>query len=358
MATQDAGARLHEIMRERSASGGLPAAECCGASEEPRPHDSLAVPEGGGTAAVCPEDREPCPAPLTASEVVTRMRADAPLWTLEHGGRTILGRTFGVGPPLYLLNGLTGTLDLYALLAWVLREHVRCVMFDWPVERSGTRRRREPLDAFAGDLIAVADLHGDERFAVYGPSFGGLVALAAMLDRPERIERAVLHGAFASRRLSVFERLLAVLGRTLPGTLARVPLCEAILRQNRRPWFPPFDAARFQFLLDDTGRTAIRTLARRAGLMRRTDLRPRLREITRPVLLVHTEGEGAVSARAQNELTAAIPDVRTEWLHTCGQLPHLTHPHRLAKLLRSFLEDASGPSVLGRPKRPSAAATG
>jgi pimeloyl-ACP methyl ester carboxylesterase len=338
MVIQDAAERLHEIVRERNAALGAAADACCGGSAETREAATLA--SDGGPAAVCPDDREPCPTPLTASEVLARLRQEAPLWSIDRAGRAIHGRTFGNGPPLYLLNGLLGTHELYVLLAWVLREHVRCVLFDWPANGPRAPRGREPIAAFVEDLFGVADFHGDDRFTVFGTSLGGLVALAAMLDQPPRIERAILHGSAGARRLSILERLLVRAGRLLPGTLAGVPFHAAILRQNHRPWFPPFDAARFQFLLDDAGSTRTRTLAGRANVLQRTDLRPRLRAIHQPVLLVRTEGEGEVSARAQEELAAALPDARSEWLHTCGQLPHLTHPHRLAKVLRPFLNAA------------------
>lgn len=337
MAIQDAAARLHDIVRERSVEGGVAPVGCCGGTGEPMADDEGAAP---ADSVVCPETREPCPTPLTAAEVLATFRAEAEPWSLDHNGDTIRGRTFGEGPPLYLLNGVLGTHELHVLLAWVLREHFRCVLFDWPPGRT-VRRGAEPAIApFVEDLISVADFHGDQQFPVFGASFGGQVALAAMQSHAGRIERAVLHGAFASRSLSWFERLLAWSGRRLPGRARRLPLFESILRQNHLPWFPPFDAARFRFLVDNAGETSIRTAARRVDALRRTDLRPRLGEIRRPVLLVRTEGEGAVSSAAQDSLAAGLPNATSEWLHTCGQLPHLTHPHRLAKVLRSFLLEA------------------
>ena len=338
MAIQDTATRLHDIVRERTAESGVAQAGCCGGTGE---HPAVDPPAGAPDSAVCPDTREPCPTPLTAAEVLATFRAEAETWSLDHNGDTIHGRTFGEGPPLYLLNGVLGTHELHVLLAWVLREHFRCILFDWPPERIARRGAGPAIAPFVEDLMRVADFHGDEQFPVFGTSFGGQIALAAMQSRPERIARAVLHGAFASRRLSVFERLLVRSGRWSPGTVRRLPLFEAILRQNHRPWFPPFDAARFRFLVDETGQTSIRTAARRVDALRRTDLRPGLGEIRQPVLLVRTEGEGAVSSAAHDLLTASLPNATSEWLHTCGQLPHLTHPHRMAKLLRSFLLEAA-----------------
>jgi len=71
----------------------------------------------------------------------------------------------------------------------------------------------------------------------------------------------------------------------------------------------------------------------------RSDLRPRLNEVTTPVLLIRSEGEGMVSAACQRDLEAGLPHARVERLTSCGHLPYLSHPHRLAKIVKSFLLD-------------------
>ncbi|MGH7200709.1 MAG: alpha/beta fold hydrolase, partial [Planctomycetaceae bacterium] len=131
------------------------------------------------------------------------------------------------------------------------------------------------------------------------------------------------------------------LGRHLPGRCERLPGLRAIQARNHRPWFPPFDRGRWQFFLDDTGCVPIRALAARAAIIRDADLRPRLADIAAPVLLVRCEGDGRVLSRCEDELEAALPDARSETLTGCGQLPFLTHPHRLAKSIREFLQPAA-----------------
>lgn len=48
------------------------------------------------------------------------------------------------------------------------------------------------LDAFAADVVALADVMGWDRFDLLGHSMGGMVAQVLVLDRPERVERLVL----------------------------------------------------------------------------------------------------------------------------------------------------------------------
>lgn len=277
---------------------------------------------------------EGCPTPLTASEVLQEFRDASHGWSIEHNGATISGRTIGEGTPLVLLNGIGGTHELYALFAWLLRDEFRCIMFDY-----ADAPHRSTIGDYASDVLAVATAQAGDRFAMYATSFGSLVALQAMLQAAQRIPRAILQGAFAHRGLSLAERALVQVARHLRGNVDRLPLRAAVQANNHRPWFPPFDTTRWNFFLEDTGSVSIRSIARRAAVLRDTDLRDVLPRISQPVLLIRSEGEGLVSKRSIDELAAGLPNECTQWMHSSGHLPYLTHPHRLAKLVRDFLQD-------------------
>ena len=288
---------------------------------------------------------EPCPSPLGWSEVLARFRAESTPFELRRTGSLLRGHIWGEGPALYILPGLTESAELYALLLYVLRDQFRCVVFDRIEDRRHSRIR---LDDLAADLPAVANELGDDRLFLAATGAGSLTALATMLADAGRIERAALLGGFARKRFSAFERAVLCLGRLLPGRLKHVPLRQIAALQNHRPWFPPFDGSRFEFFLNSTGENLLATVAARADVVRRTDLRPQLANIEAPVLLLRTEGEGTVAARDSDELAAGLRHARTVFLANCGQLPHLTHPHRTAKAIAAFLtltEDSTHPSA-------------
>jgi pimeloyl-ACP methyl ester carboxylesterase len=230
-----------------------------------------------------------------------------------------------------------GTCELFAFVVWLLRDEFRCVVFDYPSRASRRGRSRVSTRDLRDALFTAADLHGDGRISLFGASFGSLVALEALLAAPERIESAVLQGGFARRRLSSLERLLIRLFAAAPGRMSRLPLARVVQRQNHRPWFPPFDPSRWDFLLENTGSVPIADVAERAAMIRDTDLRGRLAEITRPVLLIHSEGDGIVAEECHRELECGLPHARSERLVQCGHIPMVTHPHRLAKLVREFV---------------------
>ena len=148
-------------------------------------------------------------------------RAESAAWSVDVEGGLLRGRTLGRGRPLYFLNGISGNCELFCLLAWLLRDDFRCVLFDY---RNGDSKRLTS-GQLVDDLLAVADAQRDHTFSIFAAPFGSLVALSALAKQPDRIERAILLGGFAHRHLSLFERLLCGFGylsirRLVPGPAA------------------------------------------------------------------------------------------------------------------------------------------
>ncbi len=278
---------------------------------------------------------DPCPTPLAWSEVLAAYHSQSTAWELTNGTRRMSGRTWGEGPPLYLLNGFVATAEMSSLILWLLREQFRCVVFD-SCDDGSARKTKPAMSHFAADLLAVADHHGDNAIRVFGASFGAAVALQTALEAPARIAGLVLQHGFAQRSLSISERLLAAWCRRSRRPLSALPGRRRIQESNHRRWFPPFDGTRFEFLVESTGAIPQVELANKALASASFNVTNRLSEITCPVMLVRTEGEGQIEACCHAVLEHGLQDARTEWMHSSGMHPSLTHPHRLVKLLKTF----------------------
>lgn len=282
---------------------------------------------------------EPCPTPLSTVEVLESFDREGDAWVIEGAFGPIQGHTLGEGLPLYFLNGLEATSELFRLVVWLLKDEFRCVLYDAPaVTDSG----RKPVDAAihlpdVRQLWAVADSQKDETFQIYGSGFGGWLGLAAMLSRPERISGAILQAAYANRRFRLIEKLLLFAAKRSARTFTDIPGWQAVFEQNHRRWFPPFDAARFEIFQQIAGKTPVRKLSQRIRQLKQFSLESRLEEISQPVLLLNAEGEGRLLRRQREVLERKLPDARSEWLQNSGLVPHWTHPHRVAKLVRQFL---------------------
>ena len=162
-------------------------------------------------------EREPCPTPLEWQEVLRAFLTDADHWYLGSGKDRITGRTWGAGPPLYFLNGVGGTHELFSLTAWLLRDNYRCVLFDYP------SRRRIRVEELSDLLRQVAEHHGDRAIHLFATGFGTLPAWDAAQRDPELIQSVIAQGGLTGLSLSLLERLLARTARVLPIRFGRVP---------------------------------------------------------------------------------------------------------------------------------------
>ncbi len=308
----------------------------CGSSCDAAPSPALSSSTESPSPA--PTVGEPCPTPLVWSEVLAAYHSESTPWELANGSRRLVGRTWGEGPPLYLLNGFAATAEMSSLLLWLLRGQFRCVVFD-SFDDGPARTSRPTMNHFAADLLAVADHHGDNAIRVFGASFGAAVALQTALEAPARISGLVLQHGFAARPLSLSERVLAAWCRRTRRSLSAFPGRRRVQELNHRRWFPPFDGTRFEFLVESTGSIPQAELANKALATARFNITSRLGEIACPVMLVRTEGEGPIEARCHSVLEQGLKNARTEWMHSSGMHPSLTHPHRLVKLLKTFLTE-------------------
>ncbi|HLQ43152.1 MAG TPA: alpha/beta fold hydrolase, partial [Planctomycetaceae bacterium] len=303
-----------------------PEALCCGGDS----HCASESARSDVEAAASP--REACPPPLQWQQVVAAFREQSEQWHAKTSAGLITGRVWGEGPTLVFFNGLGGSCELFALCVYLLKAQCRCVLFDYPDGWTVSWRR---LCDSVADVIE--EFAGSGGCHLFGTSFGSALVLETAARLGPRIHSVTLHAAFAHLHLTVFERFASSLLRWMPGRIRSVPLWRSLQERSHRLWFPPIDPTRWRFYLDNAGATSIATLARRFGMLSQCDLRSRLSQLQTPVLSLQVEGEGAMQSRCRDELTAALPNVRSEFLHTTGMLAFLTHPHRLAKLIRELV---------------------
>lgn len=284
---------------------------------------------------------EGCPTPLAWQEVLAAVRAGGRRHQAESRHVTVKATSFGTGAPLYLLPGFFGDHELYVLTSWLLREECCCVMVDPPTIRSRISMSSSTrLKESSAAIFALADELGHGCVRLHGPNFGGMMALQAMIDQPQRVAVASLQCAFPRLRSTFAERMIASVGSRSRRVLGDVRSAMRIQESNHRRWFPPFDHTRWDFYANNIGATVVADVAMRARVAAAVDLSDELKRTHTPVLIIESEGDGPIARSAQQQLSAGLENARVEAIDNCGRLPHVTHPHRLVKLLRSFWEEA------------------
>lgn len=285
--------------------------------------------------------REPCPTPLNWVDVVTSVVAESQPISVQLVDGEMLAEVYGSGPPLYFLGGATGNAKLFALTAYLLKDEYTCVMIDAPV---WTKAPASLLEQTAEALCRLADSLGHSRFDLYAAGYGCHVALTLLKRAPDRISHLMLQGPVLREPILKRERLMYKIGRLLTRPMSSLPGWPKVQQQNHQGYFPPFDPTRYHFLLDSLGATPVRQVAWRLLAAAECDWCDLIPEIHQPVMVIRTEGEGETLAKLSEEFAADLPGGRTEWMPLAGHYPYLTHPNRLAKVIKQYLNPEATPS--------------
>jgi pimeloyl-ACP methyl ester carboxylesterase len=237
----------------------------------------------------------------------------------------------GIGSSALLWRGwFPALIDRYRVAAFDMRGCGRSVRpgpgFAWS------------LDRMIADLIAVADAAGFDRFHLVGESFGGTVALAATIARPDRIATlTVSNGAHLGSSIQHVEVWRGQLdnGGEKGWSKAFMPdrFHPGALEPEKAIWF---EAQQAEWPRD--------SILKSLGVLVGTDLTPRLKEIRCPTLLLHPDGSPFIPVPVMAELHRLLPDAR---LNVIGPARHglpFSHAAQCAGLLRSFLDESGAPA--------------
>jgi len=142
--------------------------------------------------------------------------------------------SWGSGPPIVFIHGLSDRAASFLVPASLLTQQFRCIAYELP--EGGADKAKLRLYSHAdlvADTGALLDHLQIERAYLYGSSFGSTIALEALRQQPRRYPRAILQGGFARRPLHLLERLLASSLRFWPGRMRHLPLRRQLLCAHR-----------------------------------------------------------------------------------------------------------------------------
>jgi pimeloyl-ACP methyl ester carboxylesterase len=176
------------------------------------------------------------------------------------------------------------------------------------------------LETWVGDLEAVADAVGLERFALLGISQGAAVAVAYAVRHPDRVSDLVLYGGYARGRRfrgedAEEDALLAVIraGWTAPN-----PAFRRVFSMLFVPHGTPEQMDWYEDLLrDTTSPEAATRLFRARGGLNVSELAPQIRVRT---LVMHARDDRVVPVEEGRLLAALIPDAHFVLLESANHI--------------------------------------
>jgi RNA polymerase sigma factor (sigma-70 family) len=208
------------------------------------------------------------------------------------------------------------------------------------------------LDTYVGDLAAVVDAAGLERFALLGLSGGGPTAIEYAGRNPERVSHLVLYGTYARGRYRRGEgeaeqsRLMNDLIRVGWGGAA--PAFRQVFSsifipsagEDQRRWYDDMQQA------SSSGETAARLWRSRTQI----EVGSAARRITQPALVAHARHDRAVPYEEGRRLASLLPDARFVTLESDNHILQEGEPAWEAFLseVRAFLgDDERAPTLAG-----------
>ncbi len=233
----------------------------------------------------------------------------------------------GEGPPLVMLHGWGMQSGVWGSFADRLACHCRLHLVDLPGHgRSGRVEAVWSLAALAAAVLAVAPAHA----AWLGWSLGGMVALQAALDAPERVDRLALIATtpcFAARdgwphgvAPELIEKLAHSLANDYHATLRHFISLQLRGGEGER--------AAIRLLresLSSRGEPDPAALEGGLGLLQRSDLRQRLSSIRQPTVVVSGGRDRLTSPAAAAELASLLPQAEHVGIEQAAHAPFLSH---------------------------------
>jgi 3-oxoadipate enol-lactonase len=236
-------------------------------------------------------------------------------------------RKEGSGPAFVYVCGIEGTGRLfYKQAADLARDHT---VISFPLRGEG----RYALSRLVEDLAWVLRDVGAGRATVLGESFGGLLTMAAALEHPELFERMILVNTFPhfSQRAKIhlgcalFEAFYQLMKAHRTRAARHVLFSGDVSEEDRR-------------LFREHTRVVPREgYLSRLRIIRDTDLRPRLREIKVPALVVAGTADRLLdSVSAARLMAAGLSCARLKLLEGTGHVALLSERVRVRDWLGEF----------------------
>lgn len=208
-------------------------------------------------------------------------------------------------------------------------------------------------DAVEREIRALGDV------VLVGDSFGALISLAVAARRPGNLRGLVLSGGFASNPIrSLLIKFMALILPALGGPLYR----HAVLRyhaanlnsrhdtQGNVPWSR---ARTRQLFLDNTPH---RSFVARTHAALSTDLRPQLKAIEVPTLIITPSEDRLIGEEAAREMQRLIPGSTEVVLPQTGHMFRFSHPRLYAETIERFVSQHTSNAQATAPRLQTAAA--
>lgn len=247
----------------------------------------------------------------------------------------------GEGADLVLLHGWGFNSSIWHEFATQLAQQYRVTLIDLPgCGRSGFPPEKYDLAMLKKSILQVAPA----KATYIGWSLGGMLAMAITAEHPERVERLmticsaprfIATQNWPGVALEMLNDFSAKLIANYQATLTRFLLLQMLNVPERQK----ITKILKEKLLQE-GAPSIEALAGGLTVLRDTDLRSQLQQITCPQLYIFGRLDVLVPALVQQQIQLLAPAAQTVLMERAAHVPFLSHLHETLAHVWDFLNNA------------------
>jgi proline-specific peptidase len=262
-------------------------------------------------------------------------------------------KVIGRGYPLVLMHGGPGA-DFHTMLSLKpLANQFTLVFYDHRCNGHSTGAAVETMtmENLTADADALRQALGFEKWAVLGHSFGGYVALEYALRYPDKLSHLLLINSGGDYRWArenaakVLEQrgfspeLVELARRHLSGEIEPREMMPTLMKLGKA-YTPHLSPRQVPHSIINGLLTKLQPEAMIFGetqVLRNWNVMDRLPEIHVPTMVLAGREDFIYPPESQEQLVAAIPNARLEFIDQAGHSPHLEQPGKVIGLIRDFL---------------------
>lgn len=252
--------------------------------------------------------------------------------TVNIDGLRVSYRDAGLGIPIILLPGLTGSKEWFESQYRGLSNRYRVLSYD--LRQAG--RQNYTIEFLSEDLAKFLSALRIPSAVVAGHSFGGLIAQQFALSYPQRARSLLLISSFPHLDISASN----VLEWLSPGDV-QIKSAAGSFLSRLLPWRRKemMEQEGLAFLAAHTGAITRATLNERLRIIREFDFREKLPELTMPALIIAGAKDRPQMLEAAQVLYEGIQDSTIEVIEGAGHFCFYERHDIFNDVVDSFLTE-------------------
>jgi len=253
----------------------------------------------------------------------------------------------GHGVPIIFTPGITEYKEAFDFQFGGLQDSYRVISYDL---RRGLKRSQDyTLNLLVEDLRLFLKAKGLTSAVICGHSFGGLVAMRFAVTYPEQTMALILVSSFPSLPQKVSaEHFLNTISsvddplRTSIATRFRVFMDRLFRRTTTGALAMEHQVEAVLAVANQAMKTSRTTITQRLNIIKTTDLRPVLPQITAPTLIVAGAKDNAYLLSSAQEMYRKMQDANLEVIEGAGHFCFLTRHDQFNMTVDEFLTGRLG----------------